>query len=51
MLANELKQKDLGEVFRPPSIAAEVLSGKRKLNAEHIRRLSRRFKVSPEVFF
>lgn len=51
MLANELKQKDLGEVFRTPSIAAEVLSGKRKLNAAHIRRLSRRFKVSPEVFF
>lgn len=51
MLANELKQKDLLDVFGTPSIASEVLSGKRKLNAEHIRRLSRRFKVSPEVFF
>jgi antitoxin component HigA of HigAB toxin-antitoxin module len=28
-----------------------VLSGKRRLNAEHIRKLSRRFKVSPEIFF
>jgi HTH-type transcriptional regulator/antitoxin HigA len=51
MLANDLKQKDLLDVFGTPSIASEVLSGKRKLNAEHIRRLSRRFKVSPEVFF
>jgi len=51
MLANNLKQKDLVDVFGTPSIASEVLSGKRKLNAEHIRRLSRRFKVSPEVFF
>jgi len=51
MLANNLKQKDLVDVFGTPSIASEVLSQKRKLNAEHIRRLSRRFKVSPEVFF
>ncbi|HTW32013.1 MAG TPA: hypothetical protein VMD76_10055 [Candidatus Sulfotelmatobacter sp.] len=51
MLANNLKQKDLLDVFGTPSIASEVLAGKRKLNAEHIRRLSRRFKVSPEVFF
>jgi HTH-type transcriptional regulator / antitoxin HigA len=49
--ANNLKQKDLVDVFGTPSIASEILSGKRKLNAEHIRRLSRRFKVSPEVFF
>lgn len=51
MRANNLKQKDLVDVFGTPSIASEVRSGKRKLNAEHIRRLSRRFKVSPEVFF
>ncbi len=51
MLANGLKQKDLLDVFGTPSIVSEVLSGKRKLNTEQIRRLSRRFKVSPEVFF
>jgi HTH-type transcriptional regulator/antitoxin HigA len=51
MLANNLKQKDLVDVFGTPSIASEVLSGKRKLNTEHIRKLSRRFRVSPEVFF
>jgi HTH-type transcriptional regulator/antitoxin HigA len=51
MLANNLRQKDLVDVFGTPSIASEVLSGKRKLNTEHIRKLSRRFRVSPEVFF
>jgi len=51
MLANNLKQKDLLDVFRTPSIASEVLSGKRKLNSDHIRKLSQRFKVSPELFF
>jgi HTH-type transcriptional regulator/antitoxin HigA len=51
MMANNLRQKDLLDVFGTPSIASEVLGGKRRLNAEHIRRLSRRFRVSPEVFF
>jgi HTH-type transcriptional regulator/antitoxin HigA len=51
MLANSLKQKDLLDVFGTPSIASEVLSGKRRLNTDHIRKLSRRFRVSPEVFF
>lgn len=46
-----LKQKDLIGVFGTPSIASEVLSGKRDLNKEHIKRLSERFHVSPEVFF
>jgi HTH-type transcriptional regulator/antitoxin HigA len=51
MLANNLRQKDLLDVFGTPSIVSEVLRGKRKLTTEHIRRLSRRFHVSPEVFF
>lgn len=51
MLANNLKQKDLLDVFGTPSIVSEVLRGKRRLTTEHIRRLSRRFHVSPEVFF
>jgi HTH-type transcriptional regulator / antitoxin HigA len=50
MLANGLKQKDLLDVFGAPSIISEVLRGKRRLTTEHIRRLSRRFRVSPEVF-
>lgn len=46
-----LMQKDLVSVFGTPSIVSEVLSGKRKLNKEHIKRLSDRFHVSPELFF
>jgi len=38
-------------MVRTPSIASEVPGGKRKRNADEIRRLSRRFKVLPEVFF
>jgi HTH-type transcriptional regulator / antitoxin HigA len=48
---HELKQKDLVKVFGTASIVSEVLSGKRELNKEHIKRLSRRFHVSPELFF
>ena len=50
MLANGLKQKDMLDVFGTTSIISEVLHGKRQLTTEHIRRLSRRFHVSPEVF-
>jgi HTH-type transcriptional regulator/antitoxin HigA len=46
-----LKQKDLMDVFGTPSIVSEVLSGKRELNKDHIKRLSERFHVSPELFF
>src|SRR5580704_11066499 len=48
MEQHELKQKDLVKVFGTASIVSEVLSGKRELNKEHIKRLSRRFHVSPE---
>jgi HTH-type transcriptional regulator / antitoxin HigA len=51
MLSNNLKQKDLLDIFVTPSIVSEVLQGKRNLTTEHIRRLSQRFHVSPEVFF
>jgi HTH-type transcriptional regulator/antitoxin HigA len=50
MQANELKQKDLVDIFGTPSIISEVLREKRSLTVEHIRKLSRRFHVSPEVF-
>ena len=46
-----LKQKDLLDVFGTPSIVSEVLSGKRELNKDQIKRLSDRFHVSPEIFF
>ena len=46
-----LKQKDLLDVFGAASIISEVLAGKRDLNKEQIKRLCKRFGVSPELFF
>jgi HTH-type transcriptional regulator / antitoxin HigA len=51
MQANSLKQKDMVDVFGTPSIVSEILHGKRQLTTEHIRRLSRRFHVTPDMFF
>ena len=50
MRASALKQKDLVDIFGTPSIVSEVLKGKRNLTVEHIRRLSERFHVTPELF-
>ncbi len=51
MEQHDLRQKDLVDVFGTPSIVSEILSGKREMNKEHIKRLSERFRVSPELFF
>lgn len=48
--ANGLKQKDLMEIFGTPSIVSEILREKRNLTVDHIRKLSKRFHVSPEMF-
>jgi len=51
MAANNLKNNDLVGSFATESVVSEVLSGKRSLTVEHIKRLSERFNVSPAVFF
>jgi len=51
MDANNLRQKDLVAVFGSESIVSEVLHKKRDLNKAHIEKLSKRFRVSPAVFF
>ena len=51
MDANGLRQADLVDVFGSPSVVSEVLRGKRDLAKSHIERLSRRFHVSPGLFF
>ena len=51
MESNNLRQKDLADVFGTESIVSDVLNGKRNLAKEHIRRLSARFHVSPAIFF
>lgn len=50
MESNDLKQKDLVDIFGAESTVSAVLNGKRGTTREHIKRLSERFKVSPEVF-
>jgi HTH-type transcriptional regulator/antitoxin HigA len=50
MAANGLQQKDLLDVFKHKALISEILNGKRPLSLEHIRRLARRFRLSPEVF-
>lgn len=51
MSANGLRQKDLVPIFGSESIVSEVLNHKRELNKAHISKLSKRFHVSPAVFF
>jgi HTH-type transcriptional regulator/antitoxin HigA len=51
MQANDLRQKDLAAIFGSESIVSEVLHKKRRLNKTHIEKLSKRFHVSPAVFF
>ncbi len=46
-----LRQRDLAAELGGESVVSEVLSGKRRLNTTHIEHLSRRFHVSPAVFF
>jgi HTH-type transcriptional regulator/antitoxin HigA len=51
MEANDLRQKDLAPILGTESIVSEVLRGKRELNKGQIEKLSKRFHVSPAVFF
>jgi len=51
MEANNLRQRDLAPLLGSESIVSEVLSGKRDLNKNHIEKLSKRFGISPAVFF
>jgi len=51
MEVHQLRQKDLVDVFGTESIVSDVLNGKRDLTKQHIIRLSRRFGISPAVFF
>jgi len=51
MDAHDLREKDLAPIFGSESIVSEVLHRKRELNKSHIEKLSKRFHVSPAVFF
>jgi HTH-type transcriptional regulator/antitoxin HigA len=49
MEQKDLKQKDLAEILGYRSRVSEVLSGKRKLNLEMIRRLHEKLNISYET--
>jgi HTH-type transcriptional regulator/antitoxin HigA len=49
--SNGLSQRDLASELGSEATVSLVLSGKRPLTRTHIQRLSRRFHVSPSVFF
>ena len=51
MNANGLRQKDLVPIFGSESIVSEVLHKKRDTNKTHIKKLSKRFHISPAAFF
>ncbi len=48
---NQLSQRDIASELGSESTVSLVLAGKRRLTRDHIARLSRRFNVSPSVFF
>jgi HTH-type transcriptional regulator / antitoxin HigA len=48
---NGLSQRDIAAELGSESTVSLVLSGKRRLNRNHIARPSQRFRVSPSVFF
>ncbi len=50
MEEHHLRQDDLPEIGSQ-GVVSEILNGKRQLNVNQIKKLSERFKVSPEVFF
>jgi len=51
MEANGLRQKDLVPVLGSESAVSMMLSGKRGLSTEQIRKLSERFNLSVAAFF
>lgn len=50
MLARDLKQKDLVEVFGSKGITSEVLNGKRSISKNQAKALGEFFHVSPALF-
>jgi HTH-type transcriptional regulator / antitoxin HigA len=51
MEEQDLRQKDLVEIFKTESIISAVLHGRRKLTVEHIQKLAEFFHISPAAFF
>ena len=50
MKQHALNQRDLKKEVGSQGVVSEILNGKRQLNVEQIRKLSKRFNVSPATF-
>ena len=50
MRENNLKQKDVADIFGGQSVVSDVLRGKREINKEQAKKLGERFSVSPAAF-
>lgn len=50
MLAKDLKQKDLIEIFGSKGITSEVINGKRSISKNQAKALGKFFHVSPALF-
>ncbi|HEX9776721.1 MAG TPA: helix-turn-helix domain-containing protein [Geopsychrobacteraceae bacterium] len=48
---NKLAYADLKEEIGSKSLVSQIINGHRSLTKDHIRKLSARFHVSPELFF
>ena len=46
---HSLKQRDLLDIFGNASVTSEVLSGKRELSKDHIRKLAGRFSIPADM--
>ncbi len=47
---NDLKQKDLEELFGSQSVVSKVLSGKRSITKVQAKKLAERFRMSTDAF-
>ena len=50
MRENDLKQKDVADIFGGQSVVSDVLRGKRGINKEQAKKLGEKFSVSPSAF-
>ena len=48
---HDLRQSDFADEIGSQGVVSEILNGRRELNKSHILALSKRFAVSPSVFF
>ena len=51
MAENDLRRRDLADIFSSDAECFSVLSGQKSLTVDHIQKMSEHFNISPLVFF